>query len=118
MSRNSQGGESSGRKGDLTRGLDLHLGPDQHLHPHLREDSGGHQVDQEAHSPVEGEVAVAVATEVKEADGDHLFDPRLVEGQAALGVLHAIDVGQRGIWYEIVRCHIPRDVIDAGSRTT
>ena len=97
MSRNSQGGESSGRKGDLTRGLDLHLGPDQHLHPHLREDSGEHQVDQEAHNQVEREVVVAVDIEVEEEDGDHLFDPRLVEGQATQGPSLVIDVVLRGI---------------------
>ena len=66
------------------------------------------------------EVAVVVAVDIEagEEDGDHLLDPRLVGGQAALGVSLAIDVGQRDIWYEIVQCHMQRDDIGAGSRTT
>ena len=102
----------------MTRELDLLLGPDQYLHPHLREDSGEHQVDQEAHNQVEREVAVAVDSGAEEEDGDHLFDPRLVAGQAVLGLSLAIDVVQRGIWYEIVRCQLQRAVISADSRAT
>ena len=102
----------------MTQELGLLLGPDQYLHPYLQEGSGEHQVDQEAHNQVEREVAVVVDIGVEEEDGDHLFDPRLVEGQAALELLLVIAVGQRGIWYEIVRCQLQKDVIGVGSRTT
>ena len=64
------------------------------------------------------EVAVVVDFGVEEEDGDHLFDPRPVEGQAALEVLLAIDVVQRDTWCVIVRCRIQTYAISAGSRAT
>ena len=67
---------------------------------------------------MEREVVVAVDIGAEEEDGDHLFDPRLVEGQAALEVSLATDVVQRGIWYETVRCRIQMYVISADSQAT